>query len=107
MRYLLAAAMLVAALVAGPTAHAMPPGALCPGEGTDITVLGGEGGYCDFLFTPDGLHVHCEWGGFVPGMITIVGVTNCWRVDKDGNKVPSGPLNRDDPGTGKPISGMP
>lgn len=98
MRYLCAAVLLAAALVCAPAANALPPGPFCPGEGTDIVVLGGEGGYCDFLFTPDGVHVHCEFGGFVLGSaIEIAGVTNCWRVDRDGNKVPSGPLNRDTP----------
>jgi hypothetical protein len=57
---------------------------LCPGVGAAASSFGGGGGYCDFDFEelmvgghPRGnMHVHCEWGGFVP----VVDVWNCWRV---------------------------
>ncbi len=35
-----------------------------PGDGFHQNVLGAYGGYCDFMYLPDGTHVHCEWAGF-------------------------------------------
>jgi len=54
---------------------------LCPGVGAAGSSLGGGGGYCDFDFREliggrGNMHVHCEWGGFVP----LVEAWNCWRV---------------------------
>jgi hypothetical protein len=57
---------------------------LCPGVGAAGNALGGGGGYCDFDFHElrvngrhvGNMHVHCEWGGFVP----VVEMWNCWRV---------------------------
>lgn len=84
-------AALVVAGLASPTASALPPSPFCPGNGTDVTVLGGGGGWCDFLFLPDGTHVHCEWGGFNAGLIDVASVSNCWRVYEDGTRVPAPP----------------
>jgi hypothetical protein len=57
---------------------------LCPGVGAAGNSLGGGGGYCDSNFSPVWLtpttvgimHIHCEWGGFVP----IAEMWQCWRV---------------------------
>jgi hypothetical protein len=77
----------VLGLFTAPTAEALPPSPFCPGNGTDITVMGAGGGWCDFLFLPDGTHVHCEWGGFNPGLIDVASVSNCWRVGADGGRL--------------------
>jgi hypothetical protein len=49
---------------------------ICPGVGQEAYALGGYGGWCDFNFSTLGLHIHCEWGGF----LSIGGGSNCWRV---------------------------
>lgn len=53
---------------------------LCPGVGAGADVGFGigksGGGWCDFDFTPSGMHVHCAWGGNVLGG----GGWACWRV---------------------------
>lgn len=89
-RILVAVALGLLCVFSAPPAGALPPSPVCPGEGGDLSVLGADGGHCDFLFTPDGIHVHCEWGGFTVGMMfEITSVSNCWRVYADGSKVPS------------------
>lgn len=82
-----AVAALVAALMSAPTADALPPSPFCPGNGTDVVVMGAGGGWCDFMYTPDGLHVHCEWGGFTLGFMDVASVSNCWRVGPDGHRL--------------------
>lgn len=97
MRVVLAVVLCVVAMVSAPTASALPPSPFCPGDGVDVSVLGAGGGYCDFLFLPDGTHVHCEFGGVFIVLVDIVSVSNCWRVNADGTRVPPAPLVRDDP----------
>lgn len=86
-------ALLLASLATAPTADALP-GPMCPGDGTDITVVFAGGGYCDFMFLPDGhgaeTHVHCEWGGVLQ-MWNFISINNCWRVNADGSKIPAPP----------------
>jgi hypothetical protein len=90
-RTVAAVGLLPVALLFPPPASALPPSPFCPGDGTDVTVLGAGGGYCDFLFLPDGVHVHCEWGGFNAGLIDVASMSNCWRVHEDGTRVPAPP----------------
>lgn len=93
---LVAAAALVAVATA-PAAQALPPSPFCPGDGLDVTILGMGGGYCNFLFMPDGTYVHCEFGGASVVLFEIASVSNCWRVAADGTRIPPAPLVRDDP----------
>jgi hypothetical protein len=93
MRYLAVALAGVATFWSAPAAGALPPSPFCPGTGTDVTILGAGGGYCDFMFLPDGSFVHCEWGGFDPGLINIASVSNCWRVHADGTRFDPAPLD--------------
>lgn len=82
---------------ASPTAAALPgPGPICPGDGQDVNVLGVDAGHCDFMFTPDGIHVHCEWGGYGMPLWQVADATNCWRVDANGDRLPPPPLHRED-----------
>jgi hypothetical protein len=106
----------VAVVVAGgvlatPTASALPPGPVCPGSGPDATVVLAEGGYCNMLFNvPDPVYgltyVHCEFGGLVlGGVYTIIGGSNCWRVQQStGDRIPDPPLNRDGLAVPQPLS---
>jgi hypothetical protein len=88
MRPLIFAVAVAIAAATAPSANAVP-GPLCPGDGFDQNVLGADGGYCDFLYLPNGTHVHCEWGGFSLGMMFPISETNnCWRVNEDGSRVP-------------------
>lgn len=86
----------VAAAVAfAPAARSLPPSPFCPGDGVDVSVFGIGGGYCDFLFLPDGTHVHCEFGGAYMVLVEVVSVSNCWRVNADGSRIPPAPLIRE------------
>src|SRR6266404_9805926 len=90
-------ALLLAAMVFAPSASALPPSPFCPGDGVDVSVLGVGGGYCDFLFLPDGTFVHCEFGGAGTILFEIASVSNCWRVAADGTRVGPAPLVREPP----------
>lgn len=80
------AAPLAAALIAPPPAAAQL-GPICPGDGDEVVAAGATDGWCDFLFTPDGVHVHCKWAGFSVIATEFGGVIRCRRVYADGTQV--------------------
>jgi hypothetical protein len=99
MRYMLSILgwSLAALFVTVAPVHAQPPGPYCPGDGDEIVVMAAVDGWCDFMFTPDGNHVHCKWAGFDP-MIDFGSETRCRRVHPDGSLVSPEPTPPADAG---------
>lgn len=87
-----AAAVFVASSVwwASP-ARAMPSIPTCPGNGNDTVVIGADGGWCDFLFMPDGSHVACRWADWSFLIGDIAGHSECRRVDTNEQLLPGSP----------------
>lgn len=87
-----AAVLLGVALVTAVPAGAEPFGPICPGDGDEVTAVGVTDGYCDFMFTPDGNHVHCKWAGFSLVATEFGGVIRCRRVSQDGSLINPDPV---------------
>lgn len=92
--WMLAPAMVWAAVALSPQASAIPGLPTCPGNGNDSVAGGADGGWCDFYYMPDPVygmtHVTCRWADFTM-MIDIGGHTECRRVDAKGNLLPDSP----------------
>lgn len=67
------------------------PGPTCPGNGNDTVVIGADGGWCDYLFMPDGTHVSCRWADWSFLLGDLAGHTECRRVGADGQLLPGSP----------------
>jgi hypothetical protein len=85
----LLAALAIAALNA-PTAQAMP-GPTCPGNGNDTIVFGASGGWCEYLYMPNGMHVSCRWADWSFLIGDIAGRTECRIVDVNDELAPGSP----------------
>lgn len=77
-------------VVAATPAEAMP-GPTCPGNGNDSVAIGADGGWCNFMYMPDGSHVSCRWADFAFLIGEIGGHTECRRVDANGDLLPGSP----------------
>lgn len=72
------------------TAQALP-GPTCPGNGNESVAIGADGGWCNYLYLPDGSHVSCRWADFMFLIGDIGGHTECRRVDAHNNLLPGSP----------------
>ena len=84
------AATVSVGIACAPAAAAMP-GPTCPGNGNDTVVIGADGGWCDYLFMPDGTHVSCRWADWSFLLGDLAGHTECRRVGADGQLLPGSP----------------
>jgi hypothetical protein len=74
-----------------PHARALPSIPNCPGNGNDSVAIGADGGWCNFMYMPDGTHVSCRWADFSFLIGDIGGHSECRRVDQNGNLLPGSP----------------
>ena len=80
------------AIIFAPVANAVPGLPNCPGNGDDTVAVGADGGWCDFLYLPNGTHVSCRWADFsFPLIGDIGGHQECRIVNADGSLAPGSP----------------
>ena len=72
-------------------AHAIPGMPNCPGNGNDSVALGADGGWCNYMYLPDGTHVSCRWADFSFLIGEIGGHQECRIVNADGSLAPGSP----------------
>lgn len=82
--------LLLASVAIAPV-QAVPGIPNCPGNGDDSVVIGADGGWCNFLYLPNGSHVSCRWADFAFLIGDIGGHSECRRVDANGKLLPGSP----------------